>query len=206
VAGLDSGEVPYALIVLTGVLPWYFFSSIVSEAGTSLVANSSLISKVYFPKLVIPVSVVIANAFDFVISIILIGATILVTQGLPSINVLYMPVMMSILILFSIACGLWVSALNAKYRDVQYLIPFALTIGQYVCPIGYATKAVPETWMFLYQLNPLAVIIEGFRWCLVGVGDFNWYGLMYSLVFTIILLISGIRYFNMVERHIVDTI
>jgi lipopolysaccharide transport system permease protein len=205
IAKLPAGEIPYPLLVLSGVTPWFFFATTVSETGTSLVNNSALITKVYFPRLVIPAGIVLANSLDFAIAGVLLALMMLFSGIALSWAVICLPVVVAVLALFAISTGLWISALNAKYRDVQYVIPFLITFGQYMSPVGFATSVVPEQWLWLFQLNPIVGIIDGFRWCLFGdVYFFQPWTLLYSFTFSVVLLISGIAYFRAVEREIID--
>lgn len=207
IAKLPAGEIPYSLLVLSGVIPWFFFATTVSETGTSLVNNSALITKVYFPRLVVPASIVIANSLDFAVAGMVLTLMMLVGGVVPSAAVLFLPVVVVVLVLLAISTGLWISALNAKYRDVQYVIPFIITFGQYVSPVGFATSVVPEQWLWLFRLNPIVGIIDGFRGCLFG-GAYSFEGwtLAYSFVFSVFLLLTGIAYFRSVEREIVDVL
>jgi len=205
IAKLPGGDIPYPLLVLSGVIPWFFFSTTVSETGTSLVNNSSLITKVYFPRLVVPTSVVIANLLDFAVAGVLLAGMLLLAGVVPSVSLIFLPGVVAVLLLLAVGAGLWISALNAKYRDVQYVIPFIVTLGQYVSPVGFATSVVPEQWRWLFSLNPFVGIIDGFRWCLFGSGySFEPWTIIYSFTFSSFLLLTGIMYFKSVERDIVD--
>lgn len=207
IAKLPAGEISYPMLVLSGVIPWFFFATTVSETGTSLVNNSALITKVYFPRLVVPASIVIANSLDFAVAGILLMLMMLVSGFMPSGTVFFLPIVIVVLVLLAISTGLWISALNAKYRDVQYVIPFVITFGQYVSPVGFATSVVPEHWLWLFRLNPLVGIIDGFRWSLFGAAyAFETWTLIYSFVFSVFLLVTGIAYFRSVEREIVDVL
>ena len=207
IAKLPSGELPYHLLVLTGVIPWLFFSGIVAEAGTSMINNSSLITKIYFPRLIIPGSIVLANLLDFGISCIFLLAMLIAGGVKISYAIGYLPIIIIIISILSLSVGLWVAALNVKYRDIQFIIPFVITIGQYISPIGYGTAAVPQQWQWLYMMNPMVGVIDGFRWCMLG-GEYipNIVSLLYSLAFSICLLITGVMYFRSVERELVDVL
>ncbi len=207
IAKLPAGEISYPLLVLSGVIPWFFFATTVSETGSSLVNNSALITKVYFPRLVVPASIVVANSLDFVVAGLLLAFMMLVSGVVPSAAVLFLPVVVLVLVLLAVSTGLWISALNAKYRDVQYVIPFVITFGQYVSPVGFATSVVPEQWLWLFRLNPIVGIIDGFRWCLFGGAySFEVWTLAYSFGFSVFLLLTGVAYFRSVEREIVDVL
>jgi len=205
IAKLPSGEIPYLLLVLSGMAPWFYFASTAGECGNSLVANSSLITKVYFPRLVVPISAVLANLIDFAITCALL-AIMLVYFGVGlQWTLLLVPLVMFTLVLLSVGIGLWISALNAKYRDVQFILPFILMFGLYLSPVGYASSVVPETWRWLFNLNPMVGVIDGFRWMLFGASyDFHWWSLAYTFCLSILLVVSGIAYFRSVERELVD--
>jgi lipopolysaccharide transport system permease protein len=205
IAKLPAGDLPYPLLVLSGMIPWFFFATTVGESGTSLVSNSALITKVYFPRLVVPISVVLVNFIDFLISSVLLAIMMLLTGTTPSVCILMLPVVIVVLVLLSISTGLWMSALNAKYRDIQFVIPFLISFGLYLSPVGFSTSVVPEKWLWLFQLNPMVGVIDGFRWCLFSEEyPFDGYSLLYSFLFSICMLTSGISYFRSVEREIVD--
>lgn len=207
IARLPAGDLPYPLLVLSGMIPWFFFSSTVGESGSSLLSNSGLITKVYFPRLVIPMSVVLVNLIDFLISSVLLGVLMVIAGvGLKS-SILLLPLVVLVLFVLSISVGLWISALNAKYRDVQFVMPFLITFGLYLSPVGFSSAAVPETWRWLFGLNPMVGIIDGFRWGLFhDAYPFNLGSLAYSFVFSLLMLITGIAYFRSVEREIVDVL
>lgn len=205
IAKLPAGEIPYPLLVLSGMAIWFYFASTVGECGNSLVANSSLITKVYFPRLVVPISAVLANLIDFAITSALL-AVMLVYYGVAvQWSLMLVPLVMLTLVLLSVGIGLWISALNAKYRDVQFILPFILMFGLYLSPVGYASSVVPETWRWLFNLNPMVGIIDGFRWMLFGATyDFHWWSLAYTFCLSILLVVSGIAFFRSVERELVD--
>ena len=205
IARLPSGDVPYPLLVLSGMAPWFFFSSTVGECGNSLVANSALITKVYFPRLVVPMSTVLANLVDFAITCVLLTALLLIYGIELRWPLVLLPFAMIVLIFMSVGVGLWISAMNAKYRDVQFILPFVITFGLYLSPVGFASSVVPEAWRWLFNLNPMVGVIDSFRWCLFGDSyDFHWWILCYSFFASVFLVLSGITYFRAVEREIVD--
>lgn len=205
IARLPAGDIPYPLLVLSGMAPWFFFASTVGECGNSLVANSALITKVYFPRLVVPTSAVLANLVDFAITCILLAALLVVYGVQLRWSMALLPLVMVVLVLVAVGVGLWISALNAKYRDVQFVIPFLITFGLYLSPVGFASSVVPEKWRWLFDLNPMVGVIDGFRWSLFGDSyGFQWWTLVYSFCVSIALVLSGIAYFRAVEREIVD--
>jgi len=185
--------------------PWFYFSSTVGECGNSLVANASLITKVYFPRLVVPVSAVLANLIDFAITCALLAGLLAVYGVGLHWSLFLLPVIMFVLVLLSVGIGIWISAMNAKYRDVQFILPFLITFGLYLSPVGFSSSVVPETWRWLFNLNPMVGVIDGFRWMLFGNGyDFHWWSLAYSFGLAVILVLSGIGFFRSVERELVD--
>jgi lipopolysaccharide transport system permease protein len=207
IAKLPAGDIPYSLLVLSGVIPWFFFSTTVSEASASMVTNSTLITKVYFPRLLVPASIVLANSLDFAVAAILLVLMMTVSGFIPSLTIFLLPVVVLVLLILSASAGLLISALNAKYRDVQYLVPFFITFGQYISPVGFATSVIPAQWMWLFQLNPIVGIIDGIRWSLFGNAYlFNPWSLLYSFIFSVVLLFAGISYFRSVEKEIVDVL
>lgn len=207
IAKLPAGDLPYPLLVLSGMIPWFFFANTVGESGSSLVNNSALITKVYFPRLVVPVSVVLVNLIDFMISSVLLAIMMLISGIAPSISILLLPCVVGVLVLLAVSTGLWMSALNAKFRDVQFVLPFMISFGLYLSPVGFSTSVVPEKWLWLFQLNPIVGVIDGFRWCLFSDAyPFNGFSLLYSFLFSIFMLTTGIAYFRSVEREIVDVL
>ena len=205
IARLPAGDVPYPLLVLSGMAPWFYFSNTVGECGNSLVSNASLISKVYFPRLVVPVSTVLSNLVDFAITCVLLGILFVYYGVGLGWGLLLLPAVCAILMLLAVGIGLWISAVNAKYRDVQFVMPFLITFGLYLSPVGFSSSVVPAEWRWLYDLNPMVGVIDGFRWCLFGDAyAVRWWSLAYSLVVSIALTFSGVAYFRSVERDIVD--
>ena len=167
-ADLPSGQTPYGVMVLAALLPWQFFTNILSSTGNSLVSNSSLVSKVYFPRVIVPVAAVVVALVDFLIAFALLVGMMLVYGVWPGMIILLLPGFMGIAILFSLGTGLFVAALNVKYRDFMHLMPFVLQFGLYLSPVGYSSGIVPEGWRFIYSLNPMVGVIDGFRWVLLG--------------------------------------
>ena len=164
----SEGNAPYALMVFAGMLPWTFFSSALADASMSLVANANLLSKVYFPRLIIPAAAVIVAGIDFLINLAIIAAMMAWYAFYPSWHILLLPIFLVISFLSSLGPGLWITALNVKYRDFRYMIPFIVQLGLYISPVGFSSQVVPAEWRLVYSLNPLVGIIDGFRWCLLG--------------------------------------
>jgi lipopolysaccharide transport system permease protein len=205
IARLPAGDIPYALLVLSGMAPWFYFSSTIGECGNSLVANASLITKVYFPRLVVPIGTVLANLIDLAVTCVLIGVLLLIYGVGLKWSMLLIPVILLTLVVLSVGVGLWISAVNAKYRDVQFVLPFMITFGLYLSPVGFSSSVVPEAWRWLYNLNPMVGVIDGFRWMLFGDAYiFQWVTLAYSFGVAIVLVFTGISFFRSVERELVD--
>jgi len=208
IAGLPSqGETPYAIMVFVAMLPWYFFASSFQEGSNALVANSNMISKVYFPRIIVPISSLFVNFIDFLISFSILGLLMIYYQFMPSINILLLPLFLLLAAAFTIATIFWMSALNVKYRDIRYIVPFVVQFGLYVSPVGFASEVVTNQWRFLYSLNPMVGVIDGFRWCILGENVvFYWPGFILSIVITLFLLVSGYLYFTKTERKFADII
>lgn len=207
IAGLSSGEIPYPLLVLSGLIPWLYFAGTVGECGNSLVANSALITKVYFPRLVIPMSGILANLVDLAItSLLLCGMLLWFGTGIGW-HLLLAPFALAVLVMLVTGLGLWISALNAKYRDVSFILPFLITFGVYLSPIGFSSAVVPEKWRVLYSLNPIVGVVDGFRFALFGDRyPFQPWTLGLAFCMAVVLIITGVSYFRSVEREIVDLI
>ena len=206
-AKLPSGNIPYPLLILAAMLPWQFFASAVSESGNSLISNANMISKIYFPRLVIPTAAVIVSFVDFIISGLLIFAMMLWYGFTPDWRLLSLPLLMLLVFLTALGAGLWIAALTVKYRDFRYITPFIVQMGLYVSPVGFSSTIVPEQWRLLYSINPMVGIIDGFRWALLaGQTPLYWPGLLLSLAVTLVLLISGTMYFRKTERSFADLI
>lgn len=206
-AKLPSDGVPYPILVFAALLPWQFFSNAFSEAGNSLISNSSMISKVYFPRLIIPVSTIMVSFVDFLISgLILVG--VMIWYGfVPNWRILTLPIFIFIAIAAAMGAGLWIAALNVKYRDFRYIIPFVLQFGLYISPVGFSSNIVPEQWRMLYSLNPMVGVIDGFRWAILG-GDAPLYlpSVLLSLLLVLVMLVTGIVYFRKTEKTFADVI
>lgn len=206
-AKLPSDGVPYPILVFTAMLPWQFFSNAFSEAGNSLIANSNMISKVYFPRLVIPASAVIVSFVDFLISGIVLMILMLWYGFLPGWQIVTLPFFVLIASATIMGAGLWIAALNVKYRDFRYVIPFIVQLGLFISPVGFSSSIIPEKWRFIYSLNPMVGVIDGFRWAILG-GKvvLNWPGFCLSLGVVIALLLSGVSYFRKTEKLFADII
>lgn len=206
-AKLPSQNVPYPILVLAGVLPWQLFSTAFSEAGSSLISNANLISKVYFPRLIVPTSSVIVSFVDFLISGIILAALMLWYGYFPSWRIFTLPLFIGIAFMAAMGAGLWIAALNVKYRDFRYVVPFVIQLGMYISPVGFSSSVIPEQWRALYSINPMVGVIDGFRWAILrGSSDIYWPGFMLSLVLILIVFVTGIRYFRETERTFADVI
>lgn len=203
----SDGAVPYALLVFAGMLPWSFFSTALSEASNSIVGNANLISKVYFPRLIVPIAAVMVAFVDFLISFAILIALMIWYQFAPGWQVLLLPVFVAVAFMTSLGIGVWITALNVKYRDFRYVIPFIVQLGLYVSPVGFSSSIIPDQWRLVYSLNPLVGVIDGFRWCLLG-GESQLYfpGLGVSLGVTAFFLWLGIRQFRKLEKSFADLI
>ncbi|MFQ5355794.1 MAG: ABC transporter permease [Mariprofundaceae bacterium] len=206
-AKLPSDGVPYPIMVFAAMLPWQFFASSFAEAGNSLVSNSTMISKVYFPRLTMPVSAVIVSLVDFIISFVILACLMVWYNFIPDVRILLLPIFIVIAFLASLGAGLWIAALNVKFRDFRYIIPFVVQMGLYISPVGFSSSIVPEQWRLLYSINPMVGVIDGFRWAIIG-GDYQiyWPGFALSLVVVAILLAGGIYYFRKTEKTFADVI
>jgi lipopolysaccharide transport system permease protein len=203
----SDGTAPYAIMVFAGMLPWTFFSSALADASNSLLGGANLISKVYFPRLILPMAAVGVALVDFAVNFSLLVALMVWYRFMPSWQIALLPVFMVIAIFTSLGPGLWLTALNIKYRDIRYIIPFLVQFGLYVSPVGYSSNIVPQQWRLLYSLNPVAGVIDGFRWCLLG-GQSQPYlpGLLLSIFVTALFLWLGIRQFRKTETIFADLI
>jgi lipopolysaccharide transport system permease protein len=199
--------IPYALLVFAGMLPWTFFSTALAETSNSLISNSSLISKVYFPRLIVPTATVGVAFIDFLVSLVILAFLMLWYRFLPGWQVVFLPIVVLVAILASLGPGLWITALNVKYRDFRYVIPFLVQFGLYVSPVGFSSSVVPQKWRLLYSLNPIVGVIDGFRWCLLrGQPELYWPGFAASLGVTIFFLWLGIYQFRKMEKTFADLI
>lgn len=202
-----DGNTPYALMVFAAMLPWSLFSNALSESSNSLISNASLISKVYFPRLIIPAATQVTAFIDFLISLVILLGVMIYYQFAPGLQILLLPLFIILALLASLGPGLWITALNVKYRDFRYIIPFLVQFGLYVSPVGFSSKVIPEQWRLLYSLNPMVGVIDGFRWCILG-GDSPIYmpGFMLSLVIIAFFLWLGVSCFRKMEKTFADLI
>ncbi|MCM0594198.1 MAG: ABC transporter permease [Gloeotrichia echinulata IR180] len=206
-AKLPSQGAPYPILVFSAMLPWQFFANSLSECSNSLISNANLISKVYFPRLVVPTSAVVVSFVDFLISGMILLGLMAWYNFVPTWRILTLPLFIVIAFAAATGAGLWLASLNVQYRDFRFIVPFIVQFGLYISPVGFSSNIVPEQWRFLYSLNPIVGVIDGFRWAILG-GESKLYlpGFFLSLGLVLLLLISGIWYFRKMERTFADVI
>jgi homopolymeric O-antigen transport system permease protein len=210
VANLSKNSAyPYPLVVFCGLLPWNFFSTALSEASNSLIGNTNLISKVYFPRMIVPASSIITSMVDFGISFGILVVMMAFYRYVPPIQILVLPFFILITFLIAFGSGLYITALNVKYRDFRYIIPFIVQIGVYITPVGYSSTKIAQQFSqqarFWYSLNPVVGVIDGFRWCILG-EPLYLPGLLLSIAMTVFLMFLGIWYFRKTEKSFADNI
>lgn len=203
----SEGDAPYPILVFAALLPWQFFSNALSEASNSLIGNANLISKVYFPRLIIPASSVITSFVDFLISGIILVGLMIWYRFVPDWRILTLPLFIAFAFAAAMGFGLWLTALNVKYRDFRYVVPFIVQLGLYASPVGFSSSIVPEQWRLLYSLNPMVGVIDGFRWALLGgESHISWPGFSLSVFIVAIVLAWGVYYFRKMEKTFADVI
>ncbi|MGD9950015.1 MAG: ABC transporter permease [Desulfobulbus sp.] len=206
-ANLPSDGIPYPVLVYAAMLPWQFFANTLTESSNSLIDNQNLLTKVYFPRLIMPASSVIVSLIDFFISLVILAGLMLWYGFLPDWRILLLPLFLLQALLFAFGCGLWISALNVQYRDFRYVVPFLIQFGLYVSPVGFSSSIVPEQWKLLYATNPMAGVIEGFRWAIAGKETvIYWPGFLLSLALIVVILLSGLWWFRRMERTFADVV
>jgi lipopolysaccharide transport system permease protein len=206
-AKLPSEGVPYPILVFSAMLPWQFFANSLSECSNSLISNANLLSKVYFPRLIIPTSAVVVSFVDFLVSGMIMLGLMAWYNFIPSWRILTLPLFVVIAFAASMGVGLWFASLNVKYRDFRYIVPFIVQFGLYISPVGFSSSIVPERWRLLYSLNPMVGVIDGFRWAILGgKASIDPLGFTLSLCLVVVLFISGVGYFRKVERTFADVI
>ena len=203
----SDGNAPYALLVFAAMLPWSLFANALAEASNSLINNANLIGKIYFPRLIIPLATLVTAFVDFVISLAILLAMMLFYRFTPGWQILLLPAFILLALLASLGPGLWITALNVKYRDFRYVIPFVVQFGLYISPVGFSSTVIPDNWRLIYSLNPMVGVIDGFRWCLLG-GNSPLYlpGFLLSLVITAFFLWLGLGRFRKTEKDFADLI
>lgn len=206
-AKLPSEGVPYPILVFAAMLPWQFFSNSLSESSNSLIANSNLLSKIYFPRIIMPTSSVIVSLVDFLISFVILALLMIWYKFIPDWRIVTLPFFLMLSLFASLGFGLWIAALNVKYRDFRYIVPFIVQFGLYISPVGFSSSIIPGNWRLLYSINPMVGVIDGFRWALLGQNvQIYWPGFLLSIGLTFLVFLYGLRYFRMTERTFADVI
>jgi len=204
-AKIPSNGIPYPLFVLAALLPWTLFSDGLTRSTTSMVTNSNIMTKVYFPRMVVPLASIISPLVDFSVSFLILIAMMVYYGYAPTINIVFLPIFLLLALATSFGVGLWLSALNVKYRDFQYTVPFIIQIGMYASPVVYASSLIPVSWRVLYGINPMAGVIDSFRWALLGSGTPNAMVLV-SVGMVFLILVSGMFYFRRMEQYYADIV
>lgn len=206
-AQLPNEGVPYILLVCAAMLPWQFFANAFTESSQSLIANAPMLTKVYFPRLIIPASAVVVALVDFFISLLILLGLMVWYRFVPGWQVVCLPAFLLMAILVTMGAGFFIAALNVKYRDFRYIVPFIVQFGLYVSPVGFSSNVIPADWRWLYALNPMVGVIDGFRWCLLG-GSFRLEPTSFaiSIALTILLFVFGLFYFRRMERSFADVV
>lgn len=205
-AKLPSDGFPYPLFVFTGMLPWNYFAGTLQRAGNSLLTDARLISKVYFPRLLIPLASTSAVLIDFLVTLVVLLGLLFYYQVMPDWRLITLPFFLLITSLAAIGVSLWLSALNVRYRDFVYALPFLIQLWMYASPVAYSTSIIPEKWRWLYSFNPAVGFIEGFRWSLLGQSTLTLLMVVLSSIVSVLLFVSGVYYFRRVERSFADVI
>ena len=205
-AKLPSDGIPYPILVFAAMLPWQFFASALSESSNSLVGNANLVSKIYFPRLILPTSSVIVAFVDFAISFAILVGLMLFYGFMPNGRILTLPLFIALAFLAALGPGLLVAALNVRFRDFRYMVPFLVQMGLYVSPVGFKSEVIPKEWRLLYSINPMVGVIDGFRWAICGNAELYWPGFLLSITFVVVMLYIGIAFFRRTERTFADVI
>ncbi len=206
-AGLPSSGAPYPVLVFAALLPWQFFANSLSDSSNSLLSNAGMISKVYFPRLIVPVSSIVVSVVDFLIAFVLMTGLMIWYQVMPTWRLVLLPPLLLLALATALGVGLWFAALNIKFRDFRYIVPFVVQFGLYVSPVGFSSEIVSDRWRVLYSLNPMVAVIDGFRWSILG-GETQiyWPGFLASCGLITFLLITGLMYFRKTEKTFADVI
>ena len=206
-AKLPSNGVPYPILVYAAMLPWQFFANSLTESSNSLISNANMLTKIYFPRLIMPASSVIVGFIDFLISFVILLILMIYFRFVPSINLLFLPFFILLAFIVAFGAGLFFSSINVKYRDFRYVVPFVVQFGLYISPVGFGSSVVPAKWKLLYSLNPMVGVIDGFRWAILG-GNYSIYfpGFFLSIFVSLVILLFGIFYFRRMEREFADVV
>ena len=205
-ANIPSDGLPYPIFSYTALVPWTFFANGVTQASNSLVQNANMIKKIYFPRLIMPISAVIGGLLDFVLAFLVLLGMMIFYRIYPTVNVVWLPVFLLLAIITSIGVSLWLSAMNVLFRDIRYIVPFLMQVWLFLTPIAYPSSLIPANLQPLYGLNPMAGVVEGFRWALLGTDTFPGPLLLVSFLVAVIFLITGIYYFRRMEKSFADII
>jgi lipopolysaccharide transport system permease protein len=205
-AKMPSDGIPYPLFSLAALVPWTFFANGLNQSSNSLVASANLLKKVYFPRLVIPIATVLAGVVDFALSFVVLLGLMAFYGVAPTINLLWMPLFLLLALVTSLAVGLWMSALNVKYRDVRYIVPFLIQVWMFSTPIVYPSSLLPASWRTIYGLNPMVGVVEGFRWALLGTNTLPGFMIVVSATAALVILIGGAFYFRHMEKSFADIV
>ena len=205
-AKLPSDGIPYPIFVYAGLLPWTYFANALSASGNSLVGNANLITKVYFPRLIIPASSSLSGLLDFFLAMIVLGVLMIYYQFLPGIGILLFPVLVALTFMCAVGVGLWLSALNVEYRDIRYAIPFIIQLWMFVSPVIYPVSIVKEKYQWLLALNPMGGVIKAYRTSLLGHMPIDWFLLSVSSIIITFLFLSGLYYFRRIEKNFADVV
>ena len=202
-----DGDIPYPIFSYTALLPWGLFVAALNQASRSLTSNQNMVTKIYFPRLVLPLSSILSGLVDFVIAFVILIGLMIYYQAAPSIHIIWaLPFFLLLTIITALGVALWLSAINVQYRDVNYALPFMTQFWLFVTPVAYSSNLISDKWQLIYSLNPMAGVVNGFRWALLGVGNGPDTGLWVSIGVALILLVSGLFYFRNMEKTFADTI
>jgi len=205
-AKLPSDGIPYPIFTYAALLPWQLFSFALTNSSNSLINSQNLISKVYFPRLIIPLASTLAGLMDFAIAFLVLLGLMAYYHITPTMAILYLPLFLILALLSALAVGVWLSALSVEYRDVRYIVPFLTQFWMYATPIAYASSLIPENWRLLYGLNPMTGVVEGFRWALLGIQTSGGSMILVSAAVVVVMFISGLYYFRRMENNFADVI
>ena len=205
-AKLPSDGIPYPIFTYTALLPWQLFAFALANSSNSLISSQNLISKVYFPRLIIPLASTLAGVLDFAIAFLVLLGMMAYYHIAPTLAILYLPLFLLLALLSALAVGIWLSALSVEYRDVRYIVPFLTQLWMYATPIAYASSLIPEKWRLLYGLNPMTGVVDGFRWALLGMEIQNGSMIGVSAIVVLAMFISGLYYFRQMENNFADVI
>lgn len=205
VARIETGVIPYPVFAICGMSAWSYFSFVMGQSGTSIIHAQNLVQKIYFPRLIIPISKAITGFIEFAVTFVFIIVIMAYYNFMPGITILWLPLFIIVTIICALSVGIWLSALTIRYRDFQHIVPFMVQLGMWVTPVAYPATLVPEKYYFLYYMNPMAGVVEGFRWSLLGTAPPNdWAWLSFSVI--LVIFISGLYYFRKMERIVADIV